>query len=136
MRPIIPAMSLVRRFNDVLQNRLEVLKRVFSAVKFHHIESVNFDSEIVINGIVLAIKGDGPLSVRELIPNKARLKDIGLNEFRNFPEHVRGVVVFDSLDPANPQSRTLQPTMLHAKILCSSPHLCDLLKFKAVWSVY
>ena len=37
-----------------------MLKRVFSAVKFHHIESVNFGSEIVIDGIVLAIKGDGP----------------------------------------------------------------------------
>jgi hypothetical protein len=43
-----------------------VLKRVFAAVKFHHIESVNFGSEIVIDDIVLAIKGDGPLSVRVL----------------------------------------------------------------------
>ena len=129
-------MSLVRRFNDVLQNRLEVLKRVFSAVKFHGVESVNFRGEIVINGVVFAVKGDRPLSVRELIPNDARLEDIGLNEIFNFPEHVGGVVVFDSLNSANSQFGTLQPTMLHAKVFCRSLYLFDLLKLKAVRSVY
>ena len=66
-------MSLVRRFNDVLQNCPEVLKCVFSAVKFHYIEFVNFGREIVINRVVLAIESHRPLSVRELVPKLIRL---------------------------------------------------------------
>jgi hypothetical protein len=136
MNPVIFAMSLRRRFHDVLQNLLDVLKGVLSSVKLYYVEFVNFGSEIVIDSIVLAIEGDGPLSVRELVPNKGRLKNIELNEFREFLEYVGGVVVFDAVDPANTQFGALQPTKLHAKILCCSLDLFDLVKLKTVWGVY